>query len=48
MAGWNWADGEFKLIVQRSMALVNKSSEFLKDDCLVNDLKKSRLELFIN
>nr|XP_043630490.1 phospholipase A1-IIdelta-like [Erigeron canadensis] len=35
VAGWNGADGEFELKVQRSLALVNKSSEFLKDELLV-------------
>ncbi|KAJ0801679.1 putative phospholipase A(1) [Helianthus annuus] len=35
VAGWNGADGEFKLKVPRSLALVNKSSEFLKDEYLV-------------
>jgi len=35
VAGWNGKDGEFKLQVQRSVALVNKSSAFLKDDNLV-------------
>ncbi|MFS7921360.1 putative phospholipase A(1) [Helianthus anomalus] len=35
VAGWNGADGEFKLKVPRSLALVNKSSEFLKDEHLV-------------
>lgn len=35
VAGWNGADGEFELKVQRSLALVNKSSEFLKDEFLI-------------
>lgn len=35
VAGWNGADGEFELKVKRSLALVNKSSEFLKDELLV-------------
>ncbi|XP_076883159.1 phospholipase A1-IIdelta-like [Bidens hawaiensis] len=35
VAGWNGADGEFELKVPRSLALVNKSSEFLKDEYLV-------------
>jgi hypothetical protein len=35
VAGWNGEDGEFKLQVNRSVALVNKSSAFLKDDNLV-------------
>uniref|UniRef100_A0A5B7BTY5 Phospholipase A1 n=1 Tax=Davidia involucrata TaxID=16924 RepID=A0A5B7BTY5_DAVIN len=33
--GWNGAHGEFELKVGRSLALVNKSSEFLKDECLI-------------
>ncbi|KAI5000028.1 hypothetical protein ZWY2020_004617 [Hordeum vulgare] len=35
VAGWNGEKGEFKLQVNRSVALVNKSSAFLKDDNLV-------------
>ncbi|GJN17901.1 hypothetical protein PR202_gb05008 [Eleusine coracana subsp. coracana] len=35
VAGWNGKDKEFKLQVHRSVALVNKSSAFLKDDNLV-------------
>ena len=35
VAGWNGEDGEFKLQVNRSVALVNKSSAFLKDENLV-------------
>uniref|UniRef100_A0A0E0FS04 Phospholipase A1 n=1 Tax=Oryza nivara TaxID=4536 RepID=A0A0E0FS04_ORYNI len=35
VAGWNGKDGEFKLQVKRSVALVNKSSGFLKDSNLV-------------
>ncbi|KAI3755801.1 hypothetical protein L1987_55607 [Smallanthus sonchifolius] len=35
VAGWNGANGEFELKVPRSLALVNKSSEFLKDEYLV-------------
>ncbi|KAI4385062.1 hypothetical protein MLD38_003128 [Melastoma candidum] len=35
VAGWNGEKGEFKLRVKRSVALVNKSCEFLKDECLV-------------
>ncbi|KAJ6695745.1 PHOSPHOLIPASE A1-IIGAMMA [Salix koriyanagi] len=35
VAGWNGEDQEFELKVKRSLALVNKSSEFLKDECLV-------------
>ncbi|RLM92215.1 phospholipase A1-II 5 [Panicum miliaceum] len=35
VAGWNGKDGEFKLQVHRGLALVNKSSAFLKEDNLV-------------
>ncbi|EOX92870.1 Alpha/beta-Hydrolases superfamily protein [Theobroma cacao] len=35
VAGWNGEEGEFKLKVKRSLALVNKSCAFLKDECLV-------------
>ncbi|KAG6503989.1 phospholipase A1-II 5-like [Zingiber officinale] len=35
VAGWNGADGDFELQVKRSAALVNKSSEYLKDEYLV-------------
>lgn len=35
VAGWNGEEQEFELKVKRSLALVNKSSEFLKDECLV-------------
>lgn len=35
VAGWNGEKGEFKLQVKRSVALVNKSSEYLKDELLV-------------
>nr|XP_043627428.1 phospholipase A1-IIdelta-like [Erigeron canadensis] len=35
VAGWNGADGEFELKVERSLSLVNKSSEFLKDEFLI-------------
>ncbi|KAL4388541.1 hypothetical protein GQ457_09G012350 [Hibiscus cannabinus] len=35
VAGWNGEKGEFKLRVKRSLALVNKSSAFLKDEYLV-------------
>ncbi|KAF6176044.1 hypothetical protein GIB67_000138 [Kingdonia uniflora] len=35
VAGWNGEDGEFEMKVKRSVGLVNKSSEFLKDECLV-------------
>ncbi|PON31490.1 Fungal lipase-like domain containing protein [Parasponia andersonii] len=33
--GWNGEEGEFELKVKRSLALVNKSSGFLKEDYLV-------------
>ncbi|XP_061339885.1 phospholipase A1-IIdelta-like [Gastrolobium bilobum] len=35
VAGWNGAHGEFEMKVKRSLALVNKSSDFLKDECHV-------------
>ncbi|CAO2183105.1 unnamed protein product [Urochloa humidicola] len=35
VAGWNGEDGEFELRVRRSVALVNKSSAFLKEENLV-------------
>ncbi|KAI3755800.1 hypothetical protein L1987_55606 [Smallanthus sonchifolius] len=35
VAGWNGEDGESELKVSRSLALVNKSSEFLKDEYLI-------------
>ncbi|XP_027123873.1 phospholipase A1-IIdelta-like isoform X1 [Coffea arabica] len=35
VAGWNAAHGDFELKVKRSLALVNKSCGFLKDECLV-------------
>ncbi|KAM2269065.1 hypothetical protein ACFX1S_047110 [Malus domestica] len=35
VAGWNGEEGEFKLRVKRSVALVNKSSNFLKKECFV-------------
>ncbi|KAH6833518.1 alpha/beta-Hydrolases superfamily protein [Perilla frutescens var. hirtella] len=35
VAGWNGAEGEFELKVKRSLALVNKSSEYLKDEYLI-------------
>ncbi|KAM7492162.1 hypothetical protein LguiA_035083 [Lonicera macranthoides] len=35
VAGWNGEDGEFEMKVKRSVALVNKSSEFLKEEMLV-------------
>ncbi|KAK9284862.1 hypothetical protein L1049_024042 [Liquidambar formosana] len=33
--GWNGEKGEFEVKVKRSLALVNKSCDFLKDECLV-------------
>ncbi|XP_015953794.1 phospholipase A1-IIdelta [Arachis duranensis] len=38
VAGWNGKHGEFKLRVKRSLALVNKSCEFLKDEYRVPGL----------
>ncbi|GLT79385.1 hypothetical protein SLA2020_508760 [Shorea laevis] len=35
VAGWNGEKGEFELKVKRSLALVNKSCEFLKDEHFV-------------
>lgn len=35
VAGWNGEDGNFELKVKRSVALVNKSSSFLKDEFLI-------------
>ncbi|KAK3017037.1 hypothetical protein RJ639_006249 [Escallonia herrerae] len=35
VAGWNGEDGKFELKVKRSLALVNKSSDFLKEECLI-------------
>ena len=35
MAGWNGADAEFELKVNRSLALVNKYSDLLKDEHMV-------------
>ncbi|KAK7264385.1 hypothetical protein RJT34_31994 [Clitoria ternatea] len=35
VAGWNGAHGKFEMKVKRSLALVNKSCEFLKDECHV-------------
>ncbi|KAI4325160.1 hypothetical protein MLD38_030580 [Melastoma candidum] len=35
VAGWTGEKGEFDLKVRRSIALVNKSCEFLKEECLV-------------
>lgn len=32
VAGWNGAGGDFEMKVKRSLALVNKSCEFLKDE----------------
>ncbi|KAB1210929.1 Phospholipase A1-IIdelta [Morella rubra] len=35
VAGWNGKKGEFELKVKRSLALVNKSCDFLKHECLI-------------
>lgn len=35
VAGWNGSEGEFKMKVKRSLALVNKSCEFLKEECKI-------------
>ncbi|KAM0957526.1 hypothetical protein ACFX2A_026176 [Malus domestica] len=35
VAGWNGEEGDFELRVKRSVALVNKSSDFLKEECHV-------------
>lgn len=35
VAGWNGEKGEFKVAVKRSLALVNKSCDFLKEECMV-------------
>lgn len=35
VAGWKGEDKKFELKVKRSVALVNKSSSFLKDDYLI-------------
>ncbi|KAL6134166.1 hypothetical protein ACLB2K_066399 [Fragaria x ananassa] len=35
VAGWNGEEGEFELKVKRSVALVNKSCDFLKTECSV-------------
>ncbi|OWM73338.1 phospholipase A1-IIdelta [Punica granatum] len=35
VAGWTGEKGKFELKVKRSVALVNKSCDFLKDECLV-------------
>ncbi|CAN6457134.1 unnamed protein product [Victoria cruziana] len=35
VAGWQGKDEEFKLQIKRSIALVNKSCDFLKEECLV-------------
>ncbi|KAH6780679.1 hypothetical protein C2S52_011916 [Perilla frutescens var. hirtella] len=36
VAGWNGADREFELKVKRSLALINKSSDMLKDEYKIN------------
>ncbi|KAL9256554.1 Phospholipase A1-IIdelta-like protein [Drosera capensis] len=33
--GWNGSNGEFKVRIKRSLALVNKSCDMLKEECLV-------------
>lgn len=38
VAGWNGKKNEFDLKVKRSLALVNKSCDFLKEECLVPSL----------
>ncbi|XP_010925002.2 phospholipase A1-II 5 [Elaeis guineensis] len=38
VAGWNGEDGEFKFQVERSIALVNKSCDYLKDEYLIPGL----------
>eukprot|EP01018_Ginkgo_biloba_P021544 Gb_26111 [translate_table: standard] len=35
IAGWHGADKPFKMQVRRSVALVNKSCDFLKEECLI-------------
>ncbi|KAI9083043.1 hypothetical protein K1719_034947 [Acacia pycnantha] len=35
VAGWNGSEGEFEMKVKRSLALVNKSCEFLKEECRI-------------
>ncbi|XP_051125157.1 phospholipase A1-IIdelta [Andrographis paniculata] len=35
VAGWNGAEGEFELKVERSLALVNKSSAIVRDEFLI-------------
>ncbi|KAK6919699.1 Fungal lipase-like domain [Dillenia turbinata] len=35
VAGWNGEEEEFELKVKRSLALVNKSCDYLNDECLV-------------
>ena len=35
VSGWNGPNAEFELKVKRSLALVNKSCDFLKDECMV-------------
>ncbi|XVE83554.1 hypothetical protein DITRI_Ditri16bG0096500 [Diplodiscus trichospermus] len=45
VAGWNGEEREFEVKVKRSLALVNKSSGFLKDELLVLDswwIKKNK------
>lgn len=35
VAGWDGSDGEFEVKVKRSLALVNKSCDYLKEECHV-------------
>lgn len=35
VGGWNGSEGEFEMKVRRSLALVNKSCDFLKEECRV-------------
>ncbi|KAK9689933.1 hypothetical protein RND81_09G092100 [Saponaria officinalis] len=35
VSGWHGVKGEFKVVGKRSIALVNKSCDFLKEECLV-------------
>ncbi|KAL9243736.1 hypothetical protein vseg_017588 [Gypsophila vaccaria] len=35
VSGWHGVKGEFKIVNKRSVALVNKSCDFLKEECLV-------------
>ncbi|XP_057792357.1 phospholipase A1-IIdelta-like [Salvia miltiorrhiza] len=35
VAGWHGEEGEFEVAVKRSLALVNKSCAFLKDECKI-------------